>query len=59
MASAAYYPPTNKVYVFGGEDAVSAANYNITRIYDVASNTWWTGAPMPDVRSFAGWIQPG
>src|SRR5437870_3862983 len=40
MASAVYYPPTNKIYVFGGEDAVSGANYAITRIYDVASNTW-------------------
>jgi hypothetical protein len=52
MAAAIYYPPTNKIYVFGGEDAVTAVNYNITRIYDVAANTWSTGAPMPDVRSF-------
>ena len=53
MASAVYYPPTNKVFVFGGEDAVSGQNYNTTRIYDVATNAWSTGAPMPDVRSFA------
>ena len=53
MAMAVYYPPTNKLYVFGGEDAVSAVNYDTTRIYDVASNTWSTGAAMPDVRSFA------
>ena len=53
MASAVDYPPTNKVYVFGGEDAVSGHNYNTTRIYDVATNAWSTGAPMPDVRSFA------
>src|SRR5439155_25872301 len=52
MASAAYYPPTNKIYVFGGEDATSGTNYNITRIYDVATSTWSTGANMPDVRSF-------
>src|SRR6266496_4468906 len=52
MAVAVYYPPTNKIYIFGGEDAVSAVNYNITRIYDIASNTWSTGANMPDVRSF-------
>jgi hypothetical protein len=52
MASAVYYPPTNKIYVFGGEDAISGTNYNITRIYDVAANTWTTGTNMPDVRSF-------
>jgi N-acetylneuraminic acid mutarotase len=52
MAVAVYYPPTNKIYVFGGEDAASGTNYNITRIYDIASNSWSTGAPMPDVRSF-------
>lgn len=52
MASAVYYPPTNKIYVFGGEDAVSGTNYNITRIYDVAAGTWATGTNMPDVRSF-------
>jgi N-acetylneuraminic acid mutarotase len=52
MAVAVYYPTTNKIYVFGGEDAVSAVNYNITRIYDIASGTWTTGANMPDVHSF-------
>jgi hypothetical protein len=52
MASAVYYPPTNKVCVFGGEDAISGTNYNITRIYDVATETWTTGTNMPDVRSF-------
>jgi hypothetical protein len=52
MASAVYYPPTNKIYVFGGEDAISGTNYNITRIYDVATGTWATGTNMPDVRSF-------
>ena len=52
MAVAVYYPPTNKIYIFGGEDAVSGTNYNITRIYDIAANIWSTGANMPDVRSF-------
>ncbi|MFZ3374948.1 MAG: kelch repeat-containing protein [Chthoniobacterales bacterium] len=52
MASAVYYPTTNKIYVFGGEDAVSGVNYNLTQVYDVASNTWSMGANMPDVRSF-------
>jgi N-acetylneuraminic acid mutarotase len=53
MAVAVYYPTTNKIYVFGGEDAVSGTNYNITRIYDIGTNTWSTGANMPDVRSFS------
>jgi len=52
MPSAVYYPTTNKIYVFGGEDANTGTNYNITRIYNIASNTWTTGANMPDVRSF-------
>src|SRR5207249_2301301 len=52
MASAVYYPPGDKIYVFGGEDADSGVNYNVTRIYDIASQTWSTGANMPDVRSF-------
>lgn len=51
--TAAYYPPTNKIYVFGGDDGITGLNYNITQIYDIASNTWTTGANMPDVRSFA------
>ena len=25
---------------------------NTTRIYDIATNTWTTGTPMPDVRAF-------
>src|SRR6266446_386350 len=53
VAVAVYYPPTNKIYVFGGADGVSGTNYNITRIYDIAGNTWTTGANMPDVRSFS------
>jgi hypothetical protein len=52
MASAVYYPGTNRIYVFGGEDAVSGTNYNVTRIYDVATGTWTTGTNMPDVLSF-------
>ena len=53
MPVAVYYPPTNTIYVFGGEDGDTATNYNITRIYDIAGNSWTTGANMPDVRSFA------
>lgn len=51
MALAVYYPPTDKIYVFGGEDLVGN-NYNITRIYDIASDTWTTGLSMLDLRSF-------
>jgi hypothetical protein len=58
MASAVYYPSTNKIYVFGGEDGDTGVNYNLTRIYDIASGTWSAGANMPDVRSFsaAGYV---
>ncbi len=52
MASAVYYPASNKIYVFGGEEANSAVNSNATRIYDIATDTWSAGANMPDVRSF-------
>ena len=48
---AVYYPPTNKIYVFGGQD-VAGDNFNNTQIYDIASNTWSAGANMPDVGSF-------
>ena len=46
MPSAVYYPPSNKIYVFGGEDGSLGTNYALTRIYDVASNAWSTGADM-------------
>ena len=60
MPSAVYYPPSNKIYVFGGEDGSLGMNYAITRIYDIASNTWSTGADLPDVRSFmASAYNPG
>jgi Galactose oxidase, central domain/Kelch motif len=60
MPTAVYYPPTNKIYVFGGEDADSGTNYDITRIFDIASGTWSTGTPMPGVISFAaGGYIPG
>jgi hypothetical protein len=43
-----YSPLNNKVYAFGGIDAVAGGNaYNLTRIYDIATNTWSAGAPMP------------
>lgn len=37
---AVYYPPNNKIYVFGGiVDILSGDNTNVTQIYDIASNT--------------------
>ena len=52
MGSAVYYPTTNKIYVFGGTDATTGAVNNLTRIYDIATDTWSSGANMPDVRAF-------
>jgi N-acetylneuraminic acid mutarotase len=52
MPSLVYAPNVNKVFMFGGEDAVSGVNSNATSIYDVAAGTWSAGASMPDVRSF-------
>ena len=46
-AGIAYSVNTNKIYVFGGIDP----NFNVlatTQIYDIGSNTWSMGAPMPD-----------
>jgi hypothetical protein len=52
LASAVYSPINNKLYVFGGEKIASAELFNTTLIYNIASNTWTNGAPMPDVRAF-------
>jgi len=52
MGSAVYYPPTNTIYVFGGQEADSGTVYNLTQIYDIGSNTWSAGPTMPDVRAF-------
>jgi hypothetical protein len=52
MASGVYAPNVNKLFVFGGEEFTTATVVNTTRIYDIGSNTWSTGAPMPDVRAF-------
>jgi N-acetylneuraminic acid mutarotase len=53
MATGVYYPPTNKIYVFGGAEFDSGTNYDLTQIYDIATDTWSSGASMPDVRSFS------
>ena len=52
MASGVYAPNVNKLFVFGGSEFTTATVVNTTRIYDIASNTWSTGANMPDVRAF-------
>jgi hypothetical protein len=53
-ASGVYAPNVNKLFVFGGENVATATVVNTTRIYDIATNTWSTGANMPDVRAFMG-----
>jgi N-acetylneuraminic acid mutarotase len=53
-ASGVYAPNVNKLFVFGGDDPTTGTVVNTTRIYDIATNTWSTGAPMPDVRAFMG-----
>ena len=51
-ASGVYAPNVNKLFVFGGENVATATVVNTTRIYNIASNTWSTGANLPDVRAF-------
>src|SRR4029077_390785 len=51
-ASGVYAPNVNKLFVFGGDDPTTGTVVNTTRIYDIATNTWSTGMPMPDVRAF-------
>jgi N-acetylneuraminic acid mutarotase len=59
MAGAVYYPPTNKIYVFGGGDGFEVI-YNFNQIYDIASNTWTTGTSLPGVRAFMAYgYNPG
>ena len=49
-----YAPNVNKLFVFGGDDPDSGTVVNTTRIYDIATDTWTSGAPLPDVRAFMG-----
>lgn len=39
--------PNGKVYVFGGETGKVTHTLDATRIYDLDSDTWTLGAPMP------------
>ena len=49
-----YSPINNKLYAFGGT-AVVTESLDITRIYDISTGIWSTGATMPNPRSrFAG-----
>src|SRR5205823_7617794 len=48
-ASGVYAPNVNKLFVFGGDNPTTGTVVNTTRIYDIATNTWSTGANMPDV----------
>ena len=52
MPSAVFYPPTNKIYVFGGSTRTPdpVVVYDVTRIYDIATNTWSMGPTMPATR---------
>jgi hypothetical protein len=50
VTSAVYYPPTQKIYVFGGQRFSNGVTFEVTIIYDIATNTWSAGAFMPDVR---------
>src|SRR5207247_1899876 len=45
---------------FYGAGGNTGDNFDITRIYDIATDTWTTGTPMPGVISFAaGGYVPG
>ena len=50
MASAVYYPTTNKVYVFGGIDPNTGVVSNATKVLDITANEWSTAANLPAPR---------
>ena len=54
MASAVYYPTTNKIYVFGGEDPNTGVVSNATRVFDITTSTWSSAANMPGPRAVHG-----
>ena len=51
VGAAVYYPPTNKIYVFGGSDRDAQIVFDLTQVYDIASNSWSMGPTMPAPRS--------
>src|SRR5712691_3118365 len=52
MASAVYYPTTNKIYVFGGFDPNTSAFTNAANVFDLSTSTWSSAANMPGPRAF-------
>jgi Kelch motif len=50
-----------KVYLIGGDNDFTPGDgvYNTVEVYDVASNSWSTGAPMPTAASNPGGVQVG
>jgi hypothetical protein len=40
MASAVYYPTSDRIYVFGGFDPNTGTFSNATRVFDLATGTW-------------------
>jgi|GEM_PF-1104211 len=51
-ARVVYAPNTNSFYVFGGLTQSQSTVLDTTYIYNVGTNTWTTGAPMPAARYF-------
>ena len=51
VSAAVYYPLTRKIYVFGGSDRDLQLTFDVTQIYDIATNTWSAGQTMPAPRS--------
>jgi N-acetylneuraminic acid mutarotase len=52
MASAVYYPTTDKIYVFGGFDPNTGVFSDATRVFDLTTGTWGPAANMPGPRAF-------
>src|SRR5438067_5092798 len=51
LTRAVYASNTNSVYIFGGYD--NDVFRDETQIYNIATNTWSAGAPMPDARAYS------
>ena len=47
-SAVAVYGANGNIYLFGGTDATNV--YNTTRIYNIAGDSWSTGAAMPGNR---------
>ncbi|HEX8228019.1 MAG TPA: S-layer homology domain-containing protein [Chloroflexia bacterium] len=55
-----YSPLNNKIYAFGGSNLSSNTVFTDTRIFDIASGNWSSGAPMPvGLHSVAGGYHNG